>query len=64
MANCRKAKKLNSELKMLDGQERDYIEKLANSLLDVQNTPSKARHSRVDDKNLHGVARRKRQPDK
>jgi len=40
MTNIKKAKLLNTELNMLDEQERDYIEKLANSLLTVQNTAS------------------------
>jgi len=38
MANYRKARLMNTQLKMLNIQERDYIEKLAKSLLAVQNT--------------------------
>ena len=38
MANIRKAKLLQKELNALDRQKLDYIEKLANSLLAIQNT--------------------------
>ena len=38
MGNKRKARFLNRELKMLAKNDRDYIEKLANSLLAIQNT--------------------------
>jgi len=44
MANHRKAKKLNAELKMLDGQELDHIEQQVKSLLAIQNTTSGKTH--------------------
>jgi Fe-S cluster assembly iron-binding protein IscA len=37
MANIKKAKLLNKGLALLNGQELDYMENLANSLLSVQN---------------------------
>ena len=37
MANVKKSALLNKGLNMLNGQELDYMEKLANSLLSVQN---------------------------
>jgi len=42
MANIKKAKLLNTELKLLDEKERDHIEELAQSLLAVQNTANAA----------------------
>jgi len=40
MANIKKAKLLNTGLNLLDEKERDHIEKLAKSLLAVQNAAS------------------------
>ena len=37
MANHRKARILKRELGQLDQQEKDYMENLANSLLEIQN---------------------------
>jgi|TergutMp193P3_1026864.scaffolds.fasta_scaffold44395_2 Fe-S cluster assembly iron-binding protein IscA len=37
MANVKKSTLLNKGLNMLNGQELDYMKKLANSLLSIQN---------------------------
>jgi len=43
MANTKKAKKLNKNLKMLGGQELNHLEKQVKSLLDIQNSTQNAK---------------------